>query len=212
MKMKEARALIISELKQLKDNGSISAQQLQTNTQVALIQIYGIIKHLEELKAVSIEETDSGKFYKVIDDDRLNTAFGVDLLTPKKTESKSNANTNVSSIGRDTSKFIFEKIPYSKSKCVLMVVSNYVKKHNPSLTELKKTFPDSIVSSFGVIEILKTAKELSTDRPRYYLGEHHILTTSDNQKVVVCNQWTLARFIQFMEVAARLGYVIKPEK
>jgi len=198
--MTEARSLITHELKQLKVGDLITAQQLQLNTKIALIQIYGIIKHLEELTVISPKLTESGKFYKVIDYNSLNTVFNNDPITRKKTES----------IGRNTSKFIYEEIPYSKSKCVLMIVSDYVKTHNPSLKVIKEIFPDSIVTRFGVIKTLKTAKELSSDRPRYYLDDHYILTTSDKKKIVVCNQWTLTRFMKFMKVAAKLGYRVKP--
>ena len=212
MKMTEAQSLIISELKQLKVDDVISTQQLQLSTKVALIQIYGILKHLEELTVVSPQVKDSGKFYKVIDYDRLDTAFKEASITSKETEQKTSKKVQTPSTGRDTSKFIFNKIPYSKSKCVLMVVTDYVSKQKPTLKELKDTFPDSIVSKFGVVATLVVAKEYSSDRPRYYLNDQHILTTSDNKKVVVCNQWTLARFIQFMDITARLGYVITPQK
>ena len=114
-------------------------------------------------------------------------------------------------VGRHTGKFIYNKVPYSKSACALKVVSDYVEKEKPSLKQLKAAFPDEIISRFGVVNDLKSAQELSKDRARYHLREHQILTTSDGKKVVVCNQFSIDRFFRFVEAAAVLGFKIKPE-
>src|SRR5690606_28977953 len=107
--------------------------------------------------------------------------------------------------GRHTGKFLYQKVPYSKSACALKVVTDFVQKNKPCLKQLKSVFPDDIVSRFGVVAELKAAQDLSKDRNRYHLNDHQVLTTSDGKKVVVTNQWTVDRFARFCEAAAAVG-------
>jgi len=205
MKIKEARALITKELKKTKD---VTPLQIHQATNAPLIQVYSTLKQLIVLNAISETITDAGKTYSVINASKLDDAF-TDADEPKVEKPKTKQIKPTS--GRDNSKYIYNKVAYSKSKCVLIVISDYVNKNQPTLDQLRETFPDSIVSQFGVINTLKEAKELSTDRARYHLKNHHILTTSDQKSIAVTNQWTLARFINFMAAAKKVGCKIKPE-
>jgi hypothetical protein len=111
---------------------------------------------------------------------------------------------------KHTGKFVFNKVALSKSQCALQIVTQYFEKQ-PTLSQLKETFPDKVVSQFGIVKTLKEARGLSQLRSRYHLKDHQILTTSDGHKVAVTNQWTQDRFKQLLEIAETLGYKVKPE-
>lgn len=224
MKTEEATALIAQALTQeVADTQPKAIAELLT---IPVIQVHNVLNKFNKDGLIEIGEDESGKTYTVKDREglqKLTEAKQEESETPKvekkvaepKPEKKPAAPKQESKApepaGRHTGKFIYNKVPYSKSACALKVVTDYVEKEKPSLKQLRAAFPDEIISRFGVVNELKAAQDLSKDRNRYHLHEHQILTTSDGKKVVVCNQFSIDRFLRFCEAAAVLGYKIKPE-
>lgn len=213
--MQEARAKVAEAiLKKIR----ISPGEIAYSSQVPLIQIYRIAKEFSEKELITIEEGENSKTYQTKDEKALIAVMHsaddeIDLGNDDKAPAhdKPAKEEPVISTGRHNGKFIYNKVAYSKSMCALKVVSAYMEKKNPTLDELKEVFPDEIVSRFGVVNLLKSAKELSGRTPRYYMNEDQILTTSDGKKVVVTNQWTLERFLKFAEAAGKVGFKVKAE-
>lgn len=210
MTVEEARELIHVELRQ---QPSLTAQDLSERTGIAVMMCYKVLKADVELGAVSMKIIDEMKHYTITGSEMA--AMEEPASEPKPSEQEDNEVSStvvVQSSGRDTTKFIFKKKAYSKSGCVLAVVTDYVNTSKPTLELLRVGFPDAIVGRFGVVNSLDKAKELSPDRPRYFMKDDQLLITSDNLTIAVCNQWTLGRFAEFMDAAGKLGFKITPEK
>lgn len=187
---------------QLEKHGRLTPQELHYKMKgaPAMIQVHAALKTMVDNRAIELKETEDAKFYTVVKKENLEPH------TEEKLEKKKPAVKE-----KHTGKFVFNKVALSKSQCALHVVTEYVEKQKPTLEKLKETFPDKIVSQFGVVKPLKEAQGLSQLRSRYHLKDQQILTTSDDQKVAVTNQWTQDRFQQLLEIAETLGYKVKPE-
>jgi hypothetical protein len=90
---------------------------------------------------------------------------------------------------------------------VLAVVKALLQK-SPSLTSasLDKLFPDEI----SVFRPIKEAEEIFQKNKirRHFLDEEDIITTSDNQRIVVSNQWSKRKIDIFREAAGKMGFSI----
>jgi hypothetical protein len=111
--------------------------------------------------------------------------------------------------GRDNSKFKFNGGEYGKGPLVRAVVAQYVA-DNPTVTyeQLKEVFPDELLKRFGIFQNLETAKQIANKGNRYFTKPEQIIELVD-EKVVVCNQFTLVNIQPFLKVAKKLGYKIK---
>ncbi|MFL3663679.1 MAG: hypothetical protein ACJ04Q_06745 [Flavobacteriales bacterium] len=204
MKIEEVKTTIMQAF--LKHT-SINAQLMAYSPyKISNPQFYGFGKMLIDAGAVTKDD----KTYTLIDKEKMAKAFGLDL--PGETKKKVSKPTPTT-IGRNTSQYVFEKVKRSKGRTVLAVVQAYVR-DNKDVTykQLLTVFPPQ-VKRFGTINILSDAKALSPDstRPRYFFKEHQIITTKDKQQVVVCNQFIHSSFLEFVVLAKELGYVITPE-
>lgn len=210
MTIEEARVLLHEELRK---QPSLTAQDLSDQTGIAVMMCYKVLKADVENSLVSMEMIGEMKHYTILEQVSEQATDESVAESPQVDKSNDDKDLKVSpaATGRDTTKFMFNKKPYSKSGCVLAVLTAHVNTRKPSFDQVKETFPDSIVGRFGVINTLDGAKKLSPDRPRYFMKSDQTLTTSDNVIIAVCNQWTLGRFVEFMNAAGKLGYKISPE-
>lgn len=197
------------------ENKKVTPAEITYKHKIAAVQIYGIMKKFETAGAVKKEEKENGKLFVLLDEKKLRACLAPapatkEPATEKKKEEKKPepkkepAATN----GRDTSKYTFQKQSLPKGQCVLAVVRAHMEAKKLTLANLRECFPDELVGRFGVVNTLSRAKELSPNRPRYFMKSEDIIKTSDNKAVVVCSQWTSERFDRFMEVAKKLGYKI----
>lgn len=215
MNIEAARSVILSELKTSK---TTTPNQISQNTMVPLIQVYNVMKQLEDLKVVKTVIEDKGRTYTVITPEKLNEKIFQVPVKPTITKNPVKPSPVEKEIkiktGRDTTKYIFRKTAYSKGLCAWQVVQAYIKEKNPTYEKLVQIFPHEIVQRFGIVRTVDEAKALCTDgRPRYYSTKpEQILRTADNFDVVVTTQWTLDRFINFIVIADKLGYQIKAEQ
>ena len=112
---------------------------------------------------------------------------------------------------RDTTRYSFDGVVYSKKGLVYAVVKRYVAEH-PEITraELKRVFDRSLQGSLGVVENVEIAKQRGDAefRVRFFADEKEILHLVDGD-MVVCTQWGILNIPRFLIVAERLGYQIK---
>nr|OEJ78547.1 hypothetical protein A5482_12600 [Cyanobacterium sp. IPPAS B-1200] len=96
---------------------------------------------------------------------------------------------------------------YPKNRLVLAVVTEYMKR-NPrtTFTELKTIFPDNIQGSWGVVKQLSAIAD--KDKPRYFTKEEEIILDGNQEKIVVCTQWTLYNVSIFIDKARKLKFII----
>jgi hypothetical protein len=116
---------------------------------------------------------------------------------------------NKKTIGRDNSKFKFNKEEYGKGGLVRAVVMKYVE-DNPGTTykKLKEVFPDELLKRFGIFEEVEKAREISGKYDRYCFKEEFVIKLADKKKVVVGTQFTSENIRPFLKVAKELGYKI----
>ena len=214
MKTEHATALIARAL--IKQQADLQPKALAELLKIPVIQVHNVMNKLSKDGIIEIGEEEKGKTYTVTNPDDLKELAESKTPAEPKHENKVEApptpqkkQAPPKATNRHTRKFIYKKVPYSKSMCALMVVTDHVETHKPSLKELVTAFPMEIVSRFGVVNELKAAQDLSKDRSRYHMKS--VLTTSDGKLVVVTNQWSQDRFLKFCEAAEKLGYIIKPE-
>lgn len=215
MNMNEATGHIVDMLLEKKE---VTAQEISYKHKIALVQIYALMKKFEAAGAVKKEEKDNAKLFILKDAKKLGavaaeepTATGKESKSVKKKEEKGSSKAVpevVNKSGRDTTKYTFQKQTLPKGQCVLAVVRTHMDAKKLTLVNLKECFPDNIVGRFGVVNTLSKAKELSPDRPRYFMKDTDIIKTADHKQVVVCSQWTSERFDKFLEVSKKLGYKI----
>ena len=213
MTTKEASVLIARAL--LLKGANTQPKALAEQLTIPIIQIHNVMNSFNKDGLIEIGEDEKGKTYTVQNHESLKALTEAKTETPtepkpeKKIEAHKNEQPAPKSTGRHNGKFLYGKVAYSKSACVLKVVSDYVEQTKPTLKQLRMTWPDSIVSRFGVINEKKPALDLSKGRNRYHMKAE--LTTSDGKTVVVTNQWSQDRFLKFCEAAEKVGLKIKPE-
>ncbi|MGB3947462.1 MAG: hypothetical protein WBM13_05740 [Bacteroidia bacterium] len=218
MKLQEARLLIAA---QLKKHDQVTAQELNYETKIPFVQIYGILKFLNQEGAVEIETKDNIKLYKVADSSKMHLLINEVDATKTQEPSKELGQKPASLVKvsryenkptRDTSVFRFRKgdEPKGKGQTVLAIVKAYVADHSATLADIKEAFADEMVGKWGVTEMYKKAVE---NPLRYLTKDHQIIVTHDKKKICTTNQWTVDRFEVFCDAAQKIGYKItKVEK
>lgn len=122
--------------------------------------------------------------------------------------SKSNRQQNT----RDKTKYIIngkgEELP--KSRFVLELVKEYLKKKPSSFSSLKNVFLDEYQGSTGVINTLESVeiKYANKANKRHFIAGNEILTSADNVQFVVCTQWGKDNINNIVDLARREGFEI----
>lgn len=135
--------------------------------------------------------------------------------SPKSLISKENVNSVDSEEHKtkDTTKYLFEGVEYSKSRLVLAVVTKYAT-DNKQITgqELIDTFPaDKIpLGSWSCLKFLKDIPvKYQSAPPRYFCKNHEIIKLSNGDVLATCTQWTVDSIRTFVDyVRNNLGYEI----
>lgn len=101
-------------------------------------------------------------------------------------------------------KYSFDGNIYKKSRLVLAVITEYVKKHpGISESELEQAFPGSAfkLTTYGCVRNVDLISPNYKDGPvkRYYIDEAIVL--NDGTKMAVCNQWggNIKLFIDYVK-------------
>lgn len=126
-----------------------------------------------------------------------------------KVREQAEAKRAVTKSNKDNTRYQFLGDIYNKRQFVLAIVTYYLARHpETTFEQLRQIFPDEIHSSYGVIAPLERAREKGGSK-RYFLNDDQILTTGDNQRIAVCNQWGIGNIGPILEIAEDLGYQIE---
>ncbi len=108
-------------------------------------------------------------------------------------------------MARDYTKYSIEGIGdnLNKRQLVFNIIKDYIEKHNPTFETLLSVFPDEIQGSKGVI---RKEGEVA-DEKRFDIK--HSLNITNGTQIVVSNQWGGDNIPKFIELAEKLGYLIK---
>lgn len=134
----------------------------------------------------------------------LNVLKDDDNINKEEKENIDNMiNTIYTKSGKDYSKCLFKGKKYAKSRVVWEVLNEYINTKKMTFEQLKNDFKDEIQGSSGVVQSVEYVK--NKDPRRFYMKPSEILTTSDNIKIAVCNQWGVENIDRFIKVANSLG-------
>lgn len=116
-------------------------------------------------------------------------------------------NTIFTKSSKDYGKYLFKGIKYPKNRLVWAIVEEYVNLRTVTFEELEQTYSDDIQGSIGVVKTVEDI-QLNRDPIRFFIKPNEILTTADNVKFAVCNQWGKDNIDRFIKVASELGFEI----
>jgi|SRR6201993_2966159 len=189
-----------------------SAGVIATGTGIFHLNVHKVLKKLIE----------SGK---VIMDDKTNPprySLSVEKTNSKKVVVKKDAVvkekdevTLTQEGGRDTSKFLFNKVAYPKSRAVLEVIRQYVKDHPKITLQILQTVfkSNDLCKRYGLIVELNTAKKYAeaSGRKRHFMNSTEIINVN-GRKCVVTNQIDALLFNSFCKISLSLKYPIKKQQ
>lgn len=114
--------------------------------------------------------------------------------------------------GRDV-KLSLNGVLFNKGKFGYAVVKEYLKFHpKATMSELKEIFHIGLLGSWGRWELLeddldyaKSLKELS-GQFRHLIKDEYVLTSGDNIRFVVSNQWDKVNILNLLQIAKNQGW------
>lgn len=102
---------------------------------------------------------------------------------------------------------------YPKSQMGYAVIKEYLKKYpKTSISELKSIFHIGLLGSWGrwnlIEDDLEAANSLKDvdNKYRHLIREQFVLTSGDNVKFVVCNQWDKVNVLNLLRIAKEQGW------
>lgn len=212
MKTEKARELIIESLKQ---QPIVTAQEINYASKGTLpfVQIYVVMASLIKNGSVRLNESDGKKSYSLIDENKLNDVVVPvaktipEKITKVEDDVKEDKSTKI--IGRDLSTYKFNGMTYNKGRLAHALVAFYAIEKRPTLKALLELCPDILVPPYGMIKTIKEAKEISRERPRFFIKPEEEIKLRD-AVIAVSNQWTKERIEKLISIARKeLSYKIK---
>jgi hypothetical protein len=207
-----------------------SAGVIETGTGIFKLNVYKIMKKLTESGKVLIDKEGKPPIYSLANKaDETGKAGKKDATAKKEKTEKIDKKPVVKKAtifkddevaltkegGRDVSKFIFNKVAYPKSRCVLEVIRQYAKDHPKITLQILQTVfkSNDLQKRYGTIVELYAAKkfETSSGRPRHFMKSTDIINVN-GRKVVVSNQWDANNFEAFRKICTSLKYTIKKQQ
>ena len=181
------------------------------------LNIHKALKKLVESKKITFNAGD--KTYKIVGEGVQSTKNNKGVKEPALKKEKVTKEKDETILtkegGRDTSKFLFNKVAYPKSRATLEVIRQYAKDHkNITLQILQTVFKSNeLQKRYGTIVELHVAKkfETSSGRPRHFMKPTDIINVN-GRKVVVSNQWDTTNFEEFRKICTGLKYPIKKQQ
>lgn len=216
MKTEKAREIIIATLK---EKTTVTAQEInyESKGSLAFVQIYLVLSGLIKNGSVqlNISGDDGKKSYTLIDERKLNDiVIPIEKTKPEKSNKvieKEDDETEepMKKSGRDLSTYKFNGADYNKGRLAHSIVAFYVLENKPSLKALIELFPATLIPPYGMIETIQKAKEISKERPRFFIKPEEEIKLRDCS-IAVSNQWTAERIEKLIAIARKqLGYKIK---
>ena len=104
-------------------------------------------------------------------------------------------------------------VVYPKSQMGYAVIKEYLKKYPKTpISELKRIFHIGLLGSWGRWNLIEDDLEAANSQKdvdnkyRHLIKEQYILTSGDNVKFVVCNQWDKVNVLNLLRIAKEQGW------
>lgn len=204
-------------------NPGASSKQIQSAINFPIAIVWEALTNLKNAKVISGLKTGRNIGYSVTE--TKQAAKAVVKSTTEKKVKKAKADATVEPVavaptvepvksdktkgrnfGRNFGRLMVNGIPLHKGKAADAIVREYVKANNPTYTELKKVFPDSLLKTYGIFTDIVTAKQKAG---RYFTNRS--ITLKDGKKIAVCSQFTADNIQPLLAVATTLKFVITVE-
>ena len=211
LETKESQEEIV--LRFIEKSTKCSVIEIASGTNIFKLNVHKILKKLIESGKVSVDNKTDPPTYSLIN--RVGENINTDKILKKVSVVKVKDEVALTQEGgRDTSKYIFNKIAYPKSRAVLEVIRQYIKDHPKITLQILQTVfkGNDLQKRYGTIIELSAAKkfETSSGRPRHFIKPTDIINVN-GRKVVVSNQWDATNFEEFRKICAGLKYQIKKQ-
>lgn len=109
---------------------------------------------------------------------------------------------------RDYSKFAFNSMRFGKGKLFLALVTQYIKDHpGISADAVNKKF--AINGNYDTVLPLSSAKRLSGEKKRYFIGPDQVVTIN-KKPFAVTNQITSLNLPPLIKAFRAVGYNVRP--
>lgn len=121
-------------------------------------------------------------------------------------------------LGTPKSKLHHDKTQYSingssfegKRRFVHKLVKLYIEQHpTATFAELEQVFKPELQGSYGVIRTVSYIREKGVEENRYLVKDDELLRSADGITFAVCSQWGIGNTPRVVELAKKLGYLIK---
>lgn len=192
-----------------------SAGVIATGTGIFKLNVHKVLKKLIENGKVSVDDKTDPPTYSLVAKAGENNKTDKQPVVKKAVVKEKDEATLNKEGGRDTSKYIFNKIAYPKSRAVLEVIRQYVKDHPKITLQILQTVfkSNDLQKRYGTIIELYAAKkfETSSGRPRHFLKSTDIINVN-GRKVVISNQWDANNFEEFKKICTSLKYTIRKQQ
>jgi hypothetical protein len=176
---------------------------------VPKIAIQSSLKSLVSAKALSLQNADGVKTYKIVEiphDVDVKERTSKEKTPAEEVEAKEESKKKPSDAKRDFTRYKFGGVDsLSKGRLILAMVTEHVAKNkNTSYAKLKEIFPDELIPTYGVFQELAVAKKRSADRPRFFLKTEETIKLKD-KTIAVTNQVTGSYLESFLAAAKKVG-------
>lgn len=155
------------------------------------------------LKNILNENAETIKIYVIIiqqhktENDQLFMTSNV-LVKPKINPANANP--------LDFTKYLYKDKEYGKGRLVLAVIEDYISDKKITIGELNEIFPREIQGSYHIAIKSLDVEESDRLKKRYFVNNP--ITLSDNEEIVITNQWGIGNIQRFIDKAIELGYSI----
>ena len=201
----------------LQKHEASNIEAIEAGTGIFKLSIHKAMKKLVESKRVIFNEEFKTYSPTAMNEEPKNSAK-VEKATKQPVVKKADLKKKDEAVlikegGRDTSKYIFNKVAYAKSRLVLNLLKFHVAK-NPKITlPILLTLFKDIKSRYGIlVSTAEAAKiEQSSGRKRHFVAAEDLILIQGRKHA--CNsQWDSNNFQQFVSICKSMKYDIKKQQ
>ncbi len=201
----------------LQKHEASNIEAIEAGTGIFKLSIHKAMKKLIESKRVSIDEVNK-TYSALIAGEEPKKKHKAEKATKQPVVKKADLKKKDEAVlikegGRDTSKYIFNKVAYAKSRLVLNLLKFHVAK-NPKITlPILLTLFKDIKSRYGIlVSTAEAAKiEQSSGRKRHFVAAEDLILIQGRKHA--CNsQWDSNNFQQFVSICKSMKYDIKKQQ
>lgn len=198
----------------LQKHEASNIEAIEIGTGIFKLSIHKAMKKLIEGKKIAFNE--ENKTYSAVaasEEPKKNSKSVPKAAITKKVVDAKGKDEAVLTGGRDTSKYVFNKVAYAKSRLVLNLLKFHVAK-NPKITlPILLTLFKDIKSRYGILVSTSEAAKIeqASGRKRHFVAAEDLILIQGRKHA--CNsQWDSNNFKQFCVIAKSMKYEIKKQQ